>query len=63
MTTQKSATRVPIIARRMDGYGFMLGRLVDVERIHGHRVYTIKTLTGRLMRLSAKQYSITSHEH
>lgn len=54
-----TATRV--MAARIDGYGFMIGHLRNVERIHGHRVYTIKTLAGNLVRLSSRQYRVTAH--
>lgn len=53
MTTQK------IKATRLDGMGFLFGRLLDVTRRHGHRVYTIKTLRGDVVTLSARQYTVT----
>lgn len=53
MTTQK------IKANRFDGMGFILGRLLNVTRRHGHRVYTVKTVAGNILTLSAKDYTIT----
>lgn len=49
-----------IKATRFDGYGFMFARLLDVQRRHGHRYYTVKTLSGEILTLSSKQYTITS---
>jgi hypothetical protein len=50
-----------IKANRIDGKGFMLGRLLNVERQHGHRVYTVKTLSGHVLRLSGRDYAVTGH--
>lgn len=47
-----------IKATQLDGRGFMFGRLLNVERRHGHRYYTIKTKSGTLT-LSSRQYTIT----
>ncbi len=53
MTTSK------IIARRRDGYGFLIGRLTGVVKRHGKRVYGIRTVSGAYLSLPAAQYTIT----
>ncbi len=55
-------TTIKITARRLDGMGFLFGRLLNVTRRHGHRVYTVKTLRGDVVTLSAKHYTITGRD-
>jgi hypothetical protein len=49
----------PVIARRKDNRGFLVGTLLGVERLHGHRVYTVRTATGSVQRVSATAYVLS----
>jgi molybdopterin-guanine dinucleotide biosynthesis protein len=52
-------TTVKVIATRTDGRGFLIGRLVDVVKRHGHRVYYIKSaLTGQVIACPGTSYAI-----
>lgn len=50
----------PIIARRQDGYGFLIGTLIGVTRLHGHRVYRIRTSGRVVQNVSARDYLISA---
>lgn len=48
-----------VIARRTDGRGFLIGNLIGVEMLHGHRVFRVRTRNGT-QRVSATTYTISA---
>jgi hypothetical protein len=52
----KTAIRGTMMFVRRDGIGFLIGRVLMVDNRHGHDVYTIKTLGGNLISISANDY-------